>query len=59
MADNKEEESLDDPIKDQVDITPVPLIETNTPNQEPENMEVHHHAHHGGKKNWKTYFWNF
>jgi len=22
-------------------------------------MEVHHHAHHGGKKNWKNYFWEF
>jgi hypothetical protein len=22
-------------------------------------MEVHHHAHHGGKKNWKSYFWEF
>lgn len=26
---------------------------------EPENMEVHHHAHHEGKKNWKAYFWEF
>lgn len=24
-----------------------------------ENMEVHQHAHHGGKKNWKSYFWEF
>ncbi len=23
------------------------------------DMEVHHHAHHGGKKNWKSYFWEF
>jgi hypothetical protein len=22
-------------------------------------MEVHHHAHHNGKKNWKSYFWEF
>jgi len=22
-------------------------------------MEVHHHAGHGGKKNWKSYFWEF
>lgn len=22
-------------------------------------MEVHHHAHHGGKKSWKSYFWEF
>ena len=29
------------------------------PSQETENMEVHHHAHHNGKKNWKSYFWEF
>lgn len=28
-------------------------------NQETENMEVHHHANHGGKKTWKSYFWEF
>jgi len=22
-------------------------------------MEVHQHAHHGGKKNWRSYFWEF
>lgn len=22
-------------------------------------MEVHHHAHHEGKKNWMSYFWEF
>ncbi len=22
-------------------------------------MEVHHHAHHQGKKNWKSYIWEF
>jgi hypothetical protein len=22
-------------------------------------MEVHQHAHHGAKKNWKSYFWEF
>src|SRR4026209_2056299 len=22
-------------------------------------MEVHQHGHHGGKKNWKSYFWEF
>ncbi|NEU07749.1 hypothetical protein GZH53_05445 [Flavihumibacter sp. R14] len=28
--------------------------------QETKNMEVHHHAHHDhGKKNWKSYFWEF
>jgi hypothetical protein len=39
----------------------VPEIDTEaiTQNQEPGNMEVHHHAHHGGRKNWKSYFWEF
>lgn len=28
--------------------------------QQESNMEVHHHAHHAhGKKNWKSYFWEF
>ncbi len=34
-----------------------------TPNQPPvteQDMEVHHHSHEGhGKKNWKSYFWEF
>lgn len=29
------------------------------PEKEPEQMEVHHHAHHEGKKNWRSYFWEF
>lgn len=33
--------------------------ETNPPNQDSRNMEVHHHAHHEGKKSWKSYFWEF
>ena len=33
--------------------------ENEIPNQENKNMEVHHHAHHEGKKNWKSYFWEF
>ncbi len=45
----------------------VPAVETSTEveqpqiiNPETETMEVHHHAHHDhGKKNWKTYFWEF
>jgi len=32
---------------------------SNTQNQETENMEVHHHAHHEGKKSWKSYVWEF
>lgn len=38
----------------------VPIVtETTTANKEIENMEVHHHASHGGKKNWKSYVWEF
>src|SRR6187431_2962739 len=30
------------------------------PDQEVENMEVHHHNHHTHeKRNWKSYFWEF
>ncbi len=36
-----------DPIPS--DLNPQPLNE----------MEVHHHSNHGGKKNWKSYFWEF
>jgi hypothetical protein len=27
--------------------------------EEVESMEVHHHGHHSGPKNWKSYFWEF
>lgn len=30
-----------------------------TQNASTQNMEVHHHAHHGGNKNWKSYIWEF
>src|SRR5665647_2144111 len=33
--------------------------DTVTPNHETENMEVHHHTHHYGFKNWKIYLWEF
>ena len=51
MADNTEEESLDSPQKPEAEypsneIISAEVIENNTPNQESENMEVHHHAHH-------------
>jgi len=64
MADNTEEESLDGSQKPPSEhpsneIISSEVIENNNPNQESENMEVHHHAHHGGKKNWKSYFWEF
>jgi hypothetical protein len=28
-------------------------------NQNPEEMEVHHHAHHAGKKSWRSYLFEF
>ena len=64
MADNTDEEHDQNPTNTQSEnpsneITPITDTETVTPNQETENMEVHHHAHHDGKKNWKTYFWEF
>ena len=64
MADNTDEEHLDNPINSQSENPPDEIIsnsdtETINPNQETENMEVHHHAHHEGKKNWKSYFWEF
>lgn len=64
MTDNKDEEHLDNPENlhtknPSAEITPVKEPESTIPNQETENMEVHHHAHHGGKKSWKSYFWEF
>ena len=65
MADNTDEEHLDDPAINQSknppdEIIPVAATETVNPNQETENMEVHHHAHHRHqKKSWKSYFWEF
>ena len=64
MADNTDEEHLDNPTNNHSENAPVELIPTNdmdtiNRNQESENMEVHHHAHHEGKKNWKSYFWEF
>jgi len=57
MADNTDEEHLENPSDD---ISPTQNRETITTNQESENMEVHHHSHSShGKKNWKSYFWEF
>lgn len=64
MAENIDEENLDNPTYAQSESLPVentPVVDTETIklNQETENMEVHHHAHHEGKKNWKSYVWEF
>jgi hypothetical protein len=41
--------------------SPAEAEQLKTTNIKPENsdMEVHHHSHAHGKKNWKTYFWEF
>ena len=65
MADNIDEEHLDIPTNNQSENLPDEIISTNDtetiyPNQETENMEVHHHTHAShGKKTWKDYFWEF
>ena len=65
MADHTDEEYLDHPANKQSEHPPEDVIlihgtETINATQETENMEVHHHAHHGHeKKNWKNYFWEF
>lgn len=41
------------------EVTLVTKSPTNTSNPENKTMEVHHHAHHEGKKSWKSYFWEF
>ena len=68
MADNTDEEHLDNLINNESENPPdeiIPTRDTETINsiQETENMEVHHHAHDPAaphhKKNWKSYFWEF
>ena len=64
MAEITDEEHLENPTNNQSEnasdeITPTAHTEAINPNQETENMEVHHHAHHEGKKSWKSYFWEF
>lgn len=65
MTENTDEEHLANPKNTQSEnsadeITPNADIETINHNQEPENMEVHHHTHAThGKKSWKNYFWEF
>src|SRR5664279_15638 len=65
MGDNTAEEHLDYPTNTQSEnaseeIIPTTNTDTINPNQETENMEVHHHPdlHHKPKK-WKEYFLEF
>ena len=65
MTNNTDDEALNNPANTQPEnppeeITPARDIDTITPNQEPENMEVHHHPDiHHEKKKWKEYFFEF
>lgn len=65
MGDNTEEDHLAKPINTQSEnpsdeISSIANAETINPNQQTENMEVHHHTHAShGKKTWKDYFWEF
>ena len=65
MAENTDEEPLDNPTNTQPDIPtddilPTQDTETINPNQETENMEVHKHPHHvTHKKKWGEYLLEF
>ena len=63
MTSDKTEEHLEDPnIQSEIpseEITPAIEAETINLNPENETMEVHHHSHDHGKKNWKSYGWEF
>ncbi len=41
------------------ELNPAKEAETISENQEVGNMEVHHHSHSHGKRNWKSYIWEF
>lgn len=49
------------PTVEQTEIPPLSGVEALVKEQPltEENMEVHHHSHAHGKKNWKFYFWEF
>ena len=52
--------STDEPIASTQTNTEAEQPQTTNYKPETENMEVHHHTHHEhGKRNWKSYFWEF
>lgn len=64
MAEDKENQNLQSGNINPLENSPATrnsIIEGDTPcpNHEIKKMEVHHHANHGGKKNWKSYIWEF
>jgi hypothetical protein len=54
-----EQQANDERISSGETITDAEQPETNNQQTATENMEVHHHSHAHGKKNWKAYFWEF
>ncbi len=64
MEEKIDDETLDSAMETQKEnhseesITKQDIV-NNKPIQEATTMEVHHHAYHEGKKNWKSYFWEF
>lgn len=64
MTDNTGEEPIAPPVNTPPENLPGEMIpaKENEPvilPAETDNMKVHHHAHHGEKKNWKSYAWEF
>ena len=64
MTEQKDKEPIVKPTIVELENPPNQVTNTNTGqplqrSKENENMEVHHHAHHQGNKNWKSYFWEF
>ena len=64
MAEKIDEEHVENPINYQPgntaeEITSTAEAQIKNLNREIENMDVHHHSHSHGKKNWKSYIWEF
>jgi hypothetical protein len=64
MPDNARDKSLNNPTKTNSKkasekINPITETEPVIPRQAIEKMDIHHRAHHEGKKNWKSYIWEF
>jgi len=64
MSDPQEEQPSHKPPIIQPEIQPPQAVNSGEINpiqqkSETDDMEVHHHAHAHGKKNWKSYIWEF
>ena len=60
MPDQNSGTPLDDPsLPAPQQPSAVDKFNNSSSNPESESMEVHHHTHHGGPKNWKSHLWEF